>query len=86
VCKNTKPHSQFSILAILDESICTESNDNRLYRRISLDRNRRHLFLHSLGQIRSPALAGSSARPERFGSRAVSNKSRFGAKSGLRFR
>jgi hypothetical protein len=44
VCKNTKPHSQFSILAILDESICRESNDNRLYRRISLDRNRRHLF------------------------------------------
>jgi hypothetical protein len=24
VCKNTKPHSQFSILPILDESVCTE--------------------------------------------------------------
>jgi hypothetical protein len=31
VSRNTKPRSQFSILAIPDESICTESNGKRLY-------------------------------------------------------
>jgi hypothetical protein len=51
LCKNTKPNFQISILAILDQQICTELNHNRLNRRLSRGRADRHEFLHGLDPL-----------------------------------
>jgi hypothetical protein len=50
LCKNTKPISQISILAILDQQICAESNHNRLDHLVFRSKTRRHEFLHNLGR------------------------------------